>query len=121
MRGDAGPMDGDRTAELKERLESELAEIERLMADNAELSAPVELDQQSVGRVSRIDAIQVQAMAQAVAQRRGVRIGKLRAALARIDEGEYGYCSGCGEPIAAGRLDADPTFTQCVTCAAVRR
>ena len=105
---------------LKKRIEAELAETERLMVDHADNSAPVELDQQSVGRVSRIDAIQMQAMAQAVKQRREARIGRLRAALARMDDGEYGYCLECGEEIAAGRLEADPTFTHCVRCAGKR-
>lgn len=113
-------MDTDRTAALRERIETELAEIERLLADNADSSAPVELDLQSVGRVSRVDAMQVQAMAQAVAQRREARLGKLHAALKRMDDGEYGYCLECGEEIAAGRLDADPTFTHCVNCAGKR-
>lgn len=105
------------SCELKKRIEAELAETERLMRDHAANSAPVELDQQSVGRVSRIDAIQVQAMAQAVVKRREARIGRLRAALARIEDGEFGYCLECGEDIAAGRLEADPTFTHCVRCA----
>ncbi len=113
-------METEKTAALKERLEAELADTERLLADHAENSAPVELDQQSVGRVSRIDAIQVQAMAQAVEQRREARIGMLRAALGRMDDGDYGYCLECGEEIAAGRLDADPTFTHCVNCAGKR-
>lgn len=103
--------------ELKKRIESELAEAERLLLDHADKSAPVELDQQSVGRVSRIDAIQVQAMAQAVVKRREARLGRLRAALARIEDGEYGYCQECGETIATGRLEVDPTFTHCVRCA----
>ena len=101
-------------------MEAELAEIGRLIADHADNSAPVELDQQSVGRVSRIDAIQMQEMARAVALRREARLGKLRTALARIEDGEYGYCLGCGEEIAAGRLEADPTFTHCVRCAGKR-
>lgn len=113
-------MASDRITALRQRIEAELAETGRLLDDNADNSAPVELDQQSVGRVSRIDAIQVQAMAQAVAQRREARLGKLHAALKRMDEGEYGYCVECGEEIAAGRLDADPTFTHCVSCAGRR-
>ncbi|MBO6718340.1 MAG: TraR/DksA C4-type zinc finger protein [Rhizobiaceae bacterium] len=113
-------MNGDSRAALKKRMEAELAEIGRLIADHAGNSAPVELDQQSVGRVSRIDAIQMQEMARAVEQRREARQGRLRAALARIEDGEYGYCLECGEEIAAGRLDADPTFTHCVRCAGKR-
>lgn len=113
-------MDSQTLAALKARLDEELAETVQLLADHADKSAPVELDQQSVGRVSRVDALQMQAMSQAVAQRREARLGRLRAALARIDDGEFGYCLECGEEIAAGRLDADPTFTHCVRCAGKR-
>lgn len=76
----------------------------------------VELDQQAVGRLSRMDALQNQAMAQAQARRRGVERQKIQAALKRIDEGEYGYCVECGDEIAAARLDADPAIALCTTC-----
>ncbi|MCV0396975.1 MAG: TraR/DksA C4-type zinc finger protein [Rhizobiaceae bacterium] len=102
---------------LRTRLDEELAEIEKLHADNAAWSAPVELDQQSVGRVSRIDAMQMQAMSQAVQRRRAARRVAIQQTLRRIEEGEYGYCIECGEPIAPGRLDVDPTFSTCVRCA----
>ena len=102
---------------LRERLVEELADIERLDAENAAWSAPVELDQQSVGRVSRIDAMQMQAMSQAVQRRRAARRVAIQQALKRMEEGEYGDCKDCGDPIAARRLDVDPTFAACVRCA----
>jgi DnaK suppressor protein len=102
---------------LRERLVEELADIERLDAENAAWSAPVELDQQSVGRVSRIDAMQMQAMSQAVQRRRAARRVAIQQALKRMEEGEYGYCKDCGDPIAVRRLDVDPTFAACVKCA----
>ncbi len=79
--------------------------------------APVELDQQSIGRVSRIDAIQQQAMARAQDARRGVRARLIAAALRRIQEDEYGYCVACGEEIPIARLKIDPACAQCVACA----
>lgn len=99
------------------RLEDELIEIDRLSEENASWSAPVELDQQSVGRVSRIDAMQAQAMSQAVQRRRSNRRQRILQALKRMDEGEFGYCSECGEEIPAGRLEVDATFAACVKCA----
>jgi RNA polymerase-binding protein DksA len=42
-------------------------------------------------------------------------------ALARLDEGGYGRCEGCGQPIAPERLAARPTATRCVACASRRR
>lgn len=104
-------------ARLRPRLEAELEDIDRLDEENAAWSAPVELDQQSVGRISRVDAMQMQAMAQAVQRRRAARRVLIQNALKRIDEGAFGYCAECGEEIASGRLNADPTFACCVGCA----
>lgn len=57
-----------------------------------------------MGRLSRMDALQVQAMAQAVERRRGQELGRIKATLGRIDDGEFGYCVTCGEQIAPKRL-----------------
>lgn len=77
----------------------------------------VTLDQQSVGRLSRMDAMQQQAMANATHARRQQMRARIAAALARLDEGEFGWCEDCGEPIPRGRLDLDPTLSRCVGCA----
>lgn len=78
----------------------------------------VELDQQSVGRLSRMDALQQQAMAKATQARRGQQSLRIDAAFARMEDGEYGYCTDCGEDIPLKRLELDPTVPTCVTCAA---
>jgi DnaK suppressor protein len=78
----------------------------------------VELDQQSVGRLSRMDALQSQAMAQAQQRRRDGQRLALRQALRRIQEGEFGDCIDCGEAIDAARLRANPTLRRCMSCAA---
>ena len=77
----------------------------------------VELDQQAVGRLSRMDALQMQAMAKAQQVRRDGQAGRLRAALARIEDGSYGECLDCGEDIPERRLEIDPTIPLCVSCA----
>lgn len=99
------------------RLEAELAELENQSAGTSGDRAPVELDQQSVGRLSRMDALQQQSMAKAVEQRRLGRQSQLKKALLRIDDGEFGYCTECGEFIGSRRLDIDPTVAHCVRCA----
>jgi DnaK suppressor protein len=48
-------------------------------------------------------------------------IGRTERALAKLDEGTYGICDSCGEPIAPARLEAMPDVAQCVTCAAGER
>jgi len=77
---------------------------------------PVTLDQQSVGRVSRIDAIQQQQMAIANQQQTRQQLQHIEFALQRIDAGEYGACETCGEPIAFARLQAQPTANLCIEC-----
>lgn len=104
-------------ARLRLRIEDELAELVATSEASTEGRAPVKLDQQSVGRLTRMDAMQVQAMAVAAERRRRVRIAGLKAALSRLEHGEFGECAECGEPIAPGRLDFDPTAQLCVSCA----
>lgn len=88
--------------------DSELTEAER---------KPVTLDQSMVGRLSRMDALQNQAMALETERRRGVEIRRIDAALTRIEDGEFGYCAVCGEAIGPQRLDHDPTAPSCIACA----
>lgn len=101
------------TRQLKE---SRVALIDQ-SAESEESRATVVLDQQSVGRLSRMDALQGQAMAKAEEERRQLAIRRIDAALARIDRGEYGECIECGEWIAAKRLEWDPTVLKCIDCA----
>jgi len=103
-------------AAITTALEHEQTELSSISAAGADERRPVELDQQSVGRLSRMDAMQVQAMAHATESRRQVRAQRIKAALARIAADEYGYCVECGEEIPAARLDIDPTTPRCVDC-----
>lgn len=99
------------------RLRDELAAL-RLASDaTAEQRKPVELDQQSVGRLSRMDAMQQQAMAAAQDSRRHARIRALEAALARIETDEFGWCCACGDAIGEKRLELDPVIARCRDCA----
>lgn len=98
-------------------LEARRAELEGLIDSVADSSAPVELDQQVQGRLSRIDALQGQEMAKATAVRRRAEIAQIDAALKRLDEDEYGYCVACGEEIARKRLELNPAIARCIDCA----
>lgn len=95
------------------RLRDQLREEAR--ADD-EADRPVELDQTRQGRLSRMDAMQAQQMAQAVVRRREQQLQRVNGALLRIESGDFGYCFKCGEEIACRRLDADPTITRCIDC-----
>lgn len=91
-------------------------ELEALSSDAADARAPVELDQTRVGRLSRMDALQGQAMNNAIAARRRQKLLAIEAALSRLDDEEFGYCVKCGEEIPLKRLELDPTAATCAHC-----
>ena len=101
----------------RDRLAAKRAELEELSRISQESRATVELDQQSVGRLSRMDAMQQQAMAEAQERTRKRDLIRIEQAERRLREDEYGYCSECGEEIAGGRLAIDPMAEKCVNCA----
>lgn len=88
-----------------------------LISDTKENSNAVVLDQTSVGRLSRMDAMQGQAMAEEVKRRRDLELARIEAALGRIVDDEFGYCLNCGEDIAKKRIDLDPSISLCSKCA----
>lgn len=96
---------------------AEMDQIKMLSEAAKESRAPVMLDQQSVGRLSRMDAIQKQSMELATEDRRQQRLAALTAALLLIETGDYGYCLKCDDRIAASRLAVDPAVTLCIGCA----
>ena len=90
-------------AELKARVDSmDRALREPLSADFEEQAADLE-GQDALGGIE--DA--------ALAE-----ISQIEAALKRIAEGSYGVCAQCGDEIAPKRLEAQPTATRCIKCAA---
>ena len=99
---------------------SERDELLDMQSASAEERAPVELDQQSVGRLSRMDAMQQQSMALAEERRRALRLKQIAAALSRIEQDEFGYCVACGDEIVTKRLELDPAAAACTACASAR-
>ena len=102
---------------VRKRLEMRRVELLELGESGSDARKPVELDQTRVGRLSRMDALQGQAMAQAAQRRREQELARIELALKRIEDGSYGYCANCDEPIPAKRLEFDPTTPLCIDCA----
>ena len=113
----SSPFTKKQLAEYRDRLEGLIADLEALDSLTKESRRPVELDQTTQGRLSRMDALQVQAMQEATADRRRSEKMRAKAALERMDAGDFGYCVSCGEDIPKKRLDHDPTVPTCVDCA----
>lgn len=102
---------------FKELLLSKQEELRALKEETRKDADPVSLDQSSVGRLSRMDAMQSQAMAQENRRRRDMQLKRIDAALERIEEEEYGYCASCDEAIDRRRLEVDPATPFCIECA----
>lgn len=104
--------------ELRADLEAELASLERSMKVTDIGLKPVELDQTAVGRLSRMDELQNQAMTKNLREREDVKLGSLQQALRRIEDGTYGRCTECGEGIPLARLEVFPETATCMECTA---
>lgn len=103
--------------EVKDQLNNRRTVLEELCAAAKISLATVDLDQSRVGRLSRMDAMQMQAMAQEEDRRRKVELVRIEAALQRLEAGDYGYCIVCDETIRAKRLELDPSVPTCIQCA----
>lgn len=102
---------------FKARLVERRDELESVADSGRQAAQTVELDQTRVGRLSRMDALQAQAMSLEAIRRRDIELAGIRGALQRIEQGEYGDCLECGEQIAQARLEIDPAGTLCIRCA----
>ena len=101
---------------FRQMLISQRDEIKQLINDSREATGTVALDQSKVGRLSRMDALQAQQMAQETARRRQIQLQKIDSALSRMDALEYGNCLICDQEIAIARLEFDPATTRCIKC-----
>lgn len=110
----------DDLARFRERLLAEIAQQADAAAQAGQAALTVELDQSSVGRLSRMDAMQQQAMAKNRQVRLAERLRKVAAAISRMDAGTYGLCCQCRDRIETVRLEADPATVFCTACAEQR-
>lgn len=107
-------------AHFQKQLQQRRDDLQALAETSQQAGATVELDQSSVGRLSRMDALQVQAMSQETERRHQLELVQIGAALRRIESGEFGYCLECDEPIAEARLAFNPAIPFCIACAEKR-
>lgn len=103
--------------EIKKRLLDERERILAITNTGDKAAETVELDQTLFGRLSRMDALQAQAVSAEAKRRREARLQRIDAAIRRLEIGDYGYCVTCDEEIAPERLEIDPTAFMCVACA----
>jgi len=104
-------------ASFKKQLLKRQRDLLDIKESSDEAARTVELDQTRMGRLTRMGALQGQAMAVELQRRQLIELQQISAALGRIDNGDYGYCLMCGEAIAIKRLELNPATPLCITCA----
>ena len=97
-------------------LQQQREEILEVLDSGKSAAATVKLDQTSVGRLSRMDALQSQAMLQEANRRREQSLRDIDISLRKLESGDYGFCEECGEEIAEKRLLFSPTVCCCIAC-----
>lgn len=110
-------MSDDELAKLRALLEEEHAMISEALGASRDSAKGTELDQARIGRLSRMDALQSQAIAQGANRRLAEELREVEAALERIANGQYGVCESCGREIMMLRLEVCPTSPNCLACA----
>jgi DnaK suppressor protein len=101
--------------DLRALLEKTKDELRAAIAAADRDSQPVSLET-PIGRLSRMDALQSQGLAQVQLERSKRRLALMELALKKLEEGDYGYCAKCDEPIGFARLKISPEMPFCVAC-----
>ncbi|HEY5602152.1 MAG TPA: TraR/DksA C4-type zinc finger protein [Gammaproteobacteria bacterium] len=110
-------MTADELQAFKTKLLERKAQLLAIAQSADDAAATVELDQTRQGRLSRMDALQGQAVAIAAKNRRNQEVSRIEQALQRIEKDDYGYCQRCDNEIAAQRLEFDMSALFCKRCA----
>lgn len=109
-------MDDKARAALKEKIEATITSLEKEIVQLEEASEPVSPDN-SIGRITRMDAINNKGVAEANLRTARRKLTNLKIALGKIDSPSFGLCSSCGKGIQPARLMYMPESALCVRCA----
>ncbi len=102
--------------ELRQKINSEIVKTEQRINTYQEMTKPVTLDD-SIGRVSRMDAINNNSVTASALRQAEDKLGKLKYMLSKLDSEDFGICLKCQSPIPIGRLLIRPESLYCVKCA----
>ena len=108
---------GSELVKFRELLNNREAELLDIKQTSEQSAATVELDQAKVGRLTRMDAMQAQEMSIETNRRRDIELQRIKTALHRLENDDYGICIDCDENIAIQRLQFDPSIPVCINCA----
>jgi len=102
--------------DLRLRLLDAKASAKIILAQGAPGTEPVEASGKTIGRLTRMDALQVQAMTQMSRHQLDIRLKQIEASLTEWEAGKYGVCRHCKGSIGVERLEALPEAPFCIAC-----
>lgn len=97
-------------------LQQKIVKAKKKILDYQELAKPIQ-PENSIGRISRMDAINNKSVVEAALRRAIANLAALHTSLDQIDREDFGLCKKCKGPIPAGRLVLTPESPYCVYCA----
>lgn len=109
-------LSAEEKATLEAQMEEKLQKLDKKIEELEELCKPVSPDN-AIGRLSRMDAINNRAVNERTLNSNKNKANKLRKALEKLDDPDFGICIICKKPISVGRLTAMPESDKCVNCA----
>lgn len=110
------PFTDDQRREIRSLLEALVHELEARLPETEDQSRPVDLDE-PIGRLSRMDAIQMQQMAAAGLSRERQQLAAALFALSLVEGEDFGRCQACKAEIDIDRLRFQPEVLRCQRCA----
>ncbi len=102
--------------ELRQKIEALIIKYENDIAETEKMVQPVK-PENSLGRISRMDAINNKSVMEASLRNKVSKRNKLKFALTQIDNEGFGLCQNCKKPINPKRLMFMPESTKCIRCA----
>lgn len=103
-------------ATLKESIQIKIVETKQKIIALEEVTQPIS-PENSIGRVSRMDAINNKSVSEAALRQAKKQLASLKVALTKIDQSSFGVCTNCKKPIQKARLLFLPESNKCVRCA----
>ena len=111
------PLPAEKLEAIRAELLRALGKLERSLKSSGENGRARDLEQDTVGRLARIDALATQGLTQNLEERERNQLRQVVEALRRIEDGTYGACNACGRPIPYERLMIFPETLACTACA----
>ncbi|MEP5363825.1 MAG: TraR/DksA C4-type zinc finger protein [Reichenbachiella sp.] len=102
--------------EVQTLIQGEIKKVQFDILVLKDLTKPI-APENSIGRVSRMDAINNKSINEASLRKAEEKLDKLKVALSKIDDNDFGICVRCKRPIPVGRIMLVPQSNKCVNCA----